>query len=309
MGAYNSVATGYRALKRVDEARAILESGLASNPDHPGIHFGLYVVATIQGDEALKKREFEWGANKPAGDNFVLFIAAQGAAQHGRLQESRDLQARYLAAIEAAKMKEVTAQGLACFAVDEAELGNVARAREMAAKSEALATTRSNGGCLVMAWCLAGDTAQAQKLIAELGRRYSADTLIQSVYLPMGRAMLDGSATNYTKSIEELKPARRFELGPNQNFWPIYVSGLVHLRARQGMEAAVEFQKITEHPGVNPVAVEHALAYLGLARAYVLQNETEKARTAYQDFFALWKDADPDIPILKQAKAEYAKLQ
>jgi tetratricopeptide (TPR) repeat protein len=300
---------GYLALKRVDEARAILESGLASNPDNTAIHFGLYIVAIVQGDEGLKKREFEWGANKPAGDNFVLLIAAQEAAQHGRLQESRDLETRYLATTEVAKMKEVTAQGLACFAVEEAEFGNLGRSREMAAKSEALATTRSNGGCLVTAWSLTGDTAQAQKLVAELSRRYPVDTLIQSVFLPMGRAMLDGSATNSTKSIEELKPARRFELGPNLNFLPIYFSGLVHLRARQGMEAAVEFQKIIEHRGVNPLAVEYALAYLGLARAYSLQNDSDKARTAYQDFLALWKDADPDIPILKQAKAEYAKLQ
>jgi tetratricopeptide (TPR) repeat protein len=292
----------------VDEARAILEAGLASNPDNTAIHFGLYIVAVMQGDEALKKREFDWGANKPAGDNFILFIAAQEAAQHGELQKSRDLQSRYLATTEAAKMKEVTALGLACFAVDEAEFGNLARAREMAAKSEALATTRSNGGCLVMAWSLLGDEAQTKKLIGEFGRRYPADTLMQFANLPIARALLDASATNSAKSLEELGPAARFDLGPNLNFWPIYVRGLVYLKAKQGKEAAAEFQRIIEHRGVNAVTPEYALAYVGLGRAYVVSGDAAKARTAYQEFFALWKDADPDIPILKEAKAEYAKL-
>src|SRR5262249_40442793 len=118
-GAHQSVAAAYLALKRVDEARAILESGLASNPDNTGIHFVLYAVGVVQGDESLKKREFEWGASKPAGDNFVLLIAAQEAAQHGALRESRNLQARYLTASEIAKLSEVTAQALACSAVNE----------------------------------------------------------------------------------------------------------------------------------------------------------------------------------------------
>jgi serine/threonine protein kinase/tetratricopeptide (TPR) repeat protein len=308
MGAHLSVGTAYLALKRVDEARATLESGLASNPDNTAIHFGLYSVGVLQGDEALKKREFDWGANKPAGDNFVLFIAAQEAAQRGRLQVSRALQTRYFDSTKAAKMKEVTAQGIACFAVDEAEFGNLARAHEMAAKSEALALTRSNGGCLMMALGLAGENSRLQKLVADFGRRYPADTLMQSAFLPMGRAFLD-TGPNPAKSLDDLHPAARFDLGPNLNFWPLYVRGLMYLRARQGKEAAAEFTKIIDNRGVNPVAVEYALAHLGLARAYVLLNDSDKARIAYQDFFALWKDADPDIPILIQAKSEYAKLQ
>jgi eukaryotic-like serine/threonine-protein kinase len=307
-GAHISVGIAYLALKRVDEARAVLESGLASNPDNTAIHFGLYSVGVLLGDEALKKREFDWGANKPAGDNFVLFIAAQEAAQRGRLQTSRALQTRYLDSTNAAKLKEITAQGIACFAVDEAEFGNLGRAHEMAAKSEALALTRSNGGCLVMALGLAGENSHLQKLVADFGRRYPADTLMQSVFLPMGRALLDAGA-NPAKSLEDLQLAARFDLGPNLNFWPIYVRGLVYLRDRQGKEAAAEFRKIIDNRGVNAAAVEYALAHLGLARAYVLLNDSDKARTAYQDFFALWKDADPDIPILIQAKSEYAKLR
>ncbi len=307
-GTYAAMAIAYLALKRVDEAQAVLEAGLASNPDNGASHFGRYVVGFVQGDEALMRREFEWGANRPAGDNFILIGAAQEAVMHGKLQKGMDLASRYLAASEAAKLKEVTAQEFACFAVNEAEIGNTARARELAAKSEALATTRSNGPCLVLALSLAGDTIHAQKLITELARRYPADTLLQSAYLPMGRAILEASAASSAKGIEALRPATRFELGSDFAFEPIYVRGLVYLRARQGQEAAAEFQKIIEHRGVSPLALEYVLAYVGLGRAYVLNRDTTKARAAYQDFFALWKDADPDIPVLKEAKAEYAKL-
>jgi len=308
-GVYGAMARSYLALKRVDEARDILERGLASNPENPSIHDPLYVVAMVQGDEALIKREFDWGANQPAGANFVLFLAAQAALQRGQLHNARDLTSQFLVASQAAKLKELSAQALACQAVGEAEVGNFARAREQAAKSEALAVTRTNGPCLVLALSLAGDSSRAQKLIDELGRRYPSDTLLQSVYLPMARAILEERPASSTQSIETLRPAARFELGGDLGFQLIYVRGLVYLHARQGQEAVAEFKKIIEHHGLGPIAPEYALAHLDLGRAYALSGESVNARKAYQDFLALWKDADPDIPILKQAKAEYAKLK
>jgi tetratricopeptide (TPR) repeat protein len=303
------MARAYLALKRVDGARDILEKGLASNPDNSIIQEGLYLVAFVQGDEGAMRRAFDWGANKPAGDNFVLLLAASTALQRGQLQKARDLTSQFFAASQAAKLKEVSAQALACEAVGEAEVGNMARAREQAAKSGALAVTRNNGPCLVLALSLTGDSSRAQKLMDEIGQRYPSDTLLHSVYIPMGSAILEASPTGSTKSIETLRPAARFELGTDLNLQPIYVRGLVYLLARQGQEAAAEFKKIIEHRGVAPIAPEHALAYLGLARAYSLAGDTAKARAAYQDFLGLWKDADPDIPIFIAAKSEYAKLK
>ena len=308
-GVYGTMARAYLALKRVDEARDILERGLASNPENPSIHGPLYVVAMVQGDEAVIKREFEWGANQPAGANFVLLLAAQAALQRGQLQKARDLTSQFLAASQAAKLKEVSALAFACEAVGEAEVGSMARAREQAAKSETLAVTRTNGPCLVLALSLAGDSSRARKLIDELSRRYPSDTLLQSIYLPMGQGILEASPTDSTRSVETLRPATRFELGADQNFQPIYVRGLVYLRARQGQQAAAEFKKILDHRLIAAIAPEYALAHLGLGRAYALSGDSVNARKAYQDFLALWKDADPDIPILRQAKAEYAKLQ
>jgi serine/threonine protein kinase/tetratricopeptide (TPR) repeat protein len=307
-GAYQGVAYGYLAQKRLAEARSILESGLANNPDNPSMHYVLYLTAVMLADQALKKREFDWGKSKPAGENYVLLGAAQEAAQYGRLGDSRALQIVYFDSYKTSSMKETEAQGLACFAAVEAEFGNLDRARGMIAKSEALALTRANVGCLLVAVGLSGDKAHLRKLISEFEQQYPADTLLQFAWLPMGRALLD-SDSNATKSLEDLRPAGRFDLSPSLNFFPVYVRALVYLHAGQGKEAASEFQRILDNRGVFPIAVEFALAHLGLARAYALQHDTERARTAYQDFFSLWKDADPDVPVLQQAKSEYAKLR
>src|SRR5262249_45366526 len=156
---------------------------------------------------AVKQREFAWGADKPAGENWVLLSAGQAALQQGQLRKERELTSRFLAASETAKWKEVTASTLACDAVSEGEIGNIGRAREQAAKSEALALTRSNGTCLVLALSLAGDKSHTEKLIAQVAGRYPADTALQLVYLPMARAILESSSVDSTKSIDTLRAA------------------------------------------------------------------------------------------------------
>ena len=146
-------------------------------------------------------------------------------------------------------------------------------------------------------------------MIEQLIQRYLADTILQTVSLPTAGALLESSANSSAKSIELLRPAARFELAIDVGFLPIYMRGLMYLRTRQGPEAAAEFKKIVDHRLIAPIEPEYALAHLGLGRAYALSGDNAKAKNAYQDFLAMWKDADTDIPILKQAKAEYAKLQ
>jgi tetratricopeptide (TPR) repeat protein len=308
VGVYQMMAFAYLALKRVDEARAIVETGLANNPENGDLRVAAYTVAFVQGDEAVMQREFNWGANRPAGENVILLVASQVAQQHGQYQKARELYSKYVSTTQAARLNELSSATLACEAFTEAEVGNFGRSKDLAAKSKALALTRSNGPCLAAALSLAGDSAQARKVIEDLNHKYPEDTVMQSVFLPTARAILESSPASSAKSIEILLPTARFELG-DYNYLPIYVRGLVYLKARQGQEAAAEFQKILDHRGIDPLAPEIALAHLGLARSHALQGDTSKSRTAYQDFFALWKDADPDIPILKQAKAEYAKLE
>ena len=158
---------------------------------------------------------------------------------------------------------------------------------------------------------LAGDSAQATRLAADLAKRFPEDTIVQFDYLPMIHAAAALQSGSATKAIEALAPAAPYELGSisGVTLYPVYLRGEAYLAAHQGSAAAAEFQKILDHPGVVANTPIGALAHLGLARAYALSGDTAKAKTAYQDFLALWKDADPDIPILKEAKAEYAKLQ
>jgi predicted Zn-dependent protease len=162
----------------------------------------------------------------------------------------------------------------------------------------------------------AGDDKQAQKLADDLGKRFPEDTLVQFNYLPTLRAKLAVNRENASGGVETLRAATPYELGMTisstygwNSLHPVFVRGEAYLAAHQGNEAAAEFQKILNHRGVVLNQPIGALAHLGLARAYAMQGNTAKAKAAYQDFLTLWKDADPDIPILKQAKAEYAKLQ
>jgi tetratricopeptide (TPR) repeat protein len=156
---------------------------------------------------------------------------------------------------------------------------------------------------------MSGDVGRAQAITADLSRRFPADTPLHAVSIPMVEALAAMNRKAPQEAIERLQVAAPYELGVGQALLPIYIRGLAYLQAKRGAEAAAEFQKIVDHRGIAPVGPEHSLAKLGLGRAYVMSGDAAKARAAYQDFLALWKDADPDIPILKQAKAEYAKLQ
>jgi predicted Zn-dependent protease len=160
-----------------------------------------------------------------------------------------------------------------------------------------------------MTLAFAGDAVRAQMLADDLGKRFPEDTLVQFNYLPILHAQLALSRNDSSKAIEALQAAAPYELGKPGWLYPVYVRGQAYLAAHQGTEAGSEFQKILDHRGIVLSDPIRALAHLQLGRAYVLQGDTAKAKAAYQDFLTLWKDADLDIPILKQAKTEYAKLQ
>jgi tetratricopeptide (TPR) repeat protein len=157
-----------------------------------------------------------------------------------------------------------------------------------------------------------GDTERSARLIGNLDRDYPTNTLLKNVQLPVAQAINELQRGKPAEAIALLEAAKPYELGNGPgaaNYWPMHVRAEAYLRQREGAKAAAEYQKILDHRGINPLYPLYALSHLGVARAYALQGDTAKARAAYQDFFALWKDSDPDIPILKQAKAEYAKLR
>jgi predicted Zn-dependent protease len=188
-------------------------------------------------------------------------------------------------------------------------MGNISKTRELAAASASASHGRSNLGPVATALAIAGDASRAQSIIDDLSRRFPDDTILREVTIPSARALIALQKNAPDQAIQALQTATPYELGTAQGLFPIYVRGQAYLQAKRGSEAAAEFQKIVDHRGIAPPFPEHSLAMLGLGRAYVMTGDPAKARTAYQDFLALWKDADPDVPLLKAAKAEYAKLQ
>jgi hypothetical protein len=205
--------------------------------------------------------------------------------------------------------KETAAFYRACAAYWESLAGNADLAKQQAQAAVALSNGRDVEGLSALALARAGDSAQATHLADDLGKRFPQDTLVQSGYLPMIHGAMALASGNAAKAVDALAPAAPYELGAGFPGYPAYLRGQAYLKLRQGSAAAAEFQKIIDHPGATVNDPTGAVARLGLARAYALSGDTAKARIAYQDFFALWKNADPDLPIYKEAKAEYAKLQ
>jgi len=225
------------------------------------------------------------------------------------MQKGEELMQRSVRVSNRLGFKETTADTQAAFAVTQAEVGNASKTKELAASSSALAHGRTNMESVAVALAMTGDVSRAQAIADDLGHRFPDDTLLHQVSIPCVRALIELNHKNPEAAIQSLQATTPYELGAGQGLFPIYVRGLAYLQAKRGTEAAAEFQKIVGHRGIAPTAPEHSLAKLGLGRAYAISGDTSKARAAFQDFFALWKDADPEIPILKEAKAEYAKLQ
>jgi predicted Ser/Thr protein kinase len=310
--AYAILVLSYLSLNRLEEAWAIAEEAQAKKFDSPYLRVLLYQLAFLQNDAAGMARQVAWAAGKPGVEDVLLAYEADTAAYSGRLGEAREFSWRAVASAERAEEKEVAASYEAEAALREALFGNPAEAHQRAAAALALSSGREvqNGATLALAF--AGDAVRAQAPADDLGKRFPEDTIVQFNYLPTIHAQLTLNHEEAGKAIKALQPVGSNELGTVGSFYalyPIYVRGEAYLTAHQGSEAAAEFQKILDHRGIvfnEPIG---ALAHLQIGRAYAMQGDTAKAKAAYQDFLTLWKDADPDIPILIAAKAEYAKLQ
>jgi serine/threonine protein kinase/tetratricopeptide (TPR) repeat protein len=304
---YSMAAGSYMALNRVEEAQSILQRAIDAKADNLFIHQQLYDLAFLNADAAGMQREMKWAEGKPS-EYLLTSEAASAAASRGQIQKAGELLNRSIQVTDRLGFKESTAGTQASWAVVEAELGNVTRARELANSSAALAHGRGNLNPATLALAMIGDS-RAPIMMADLGRRFPDDTLLHNVWAPSVAALVAMNRKSPEQAIDSMRAATPYELAIYSGLLPIYVRGLVYLEAKRGPEAAVEFQKIVDHRGIVPVGIEHSLAKLGLGRAYTLTGDTAKAKAAYQDFFALWKDADPDIPIFKQAKSEYEKLK
>jgi eukaryotic-like serine/threonine-protein kinase len=305
---YLHASLGYMALNRLEEARSILKRAVDAKADNLFVHQNLLDLAFLGGDAAGMQQELKWSEGKPS-EYLLLNEATAAAAAHGQMQKANELMQRSVQVSERLGFKGTTAVTQAGLALTQAEVGNAAKAKELCASSSRLASGRSNLELVAVALAMSGDVSRAQAITADLSRRFPADTLLHAVSVPTVEALAAMNRKAPSEAIARLQPAAPYELGPAQGLLPIYIRGQAYLQAKHGPEAAAEFQKIVDHRGIVPVGPEHSLAKLGLGRAYVMTGDAAKARAAYQDFFALWKDADPDLPILKEARAEYAKLQ
>jgi len=311
---YANLADSYLYLNRLDEARATAAEAQAKKLDSPYLRFLLYQLAFLQNDAAGMAQQVAWASGKSGWEDVFAAEEADSTAYSGELGKARELSRRAIASAERAEEKETAAGYEADAALREALFGNAAEARQRTAAALRLSRGRDVQYGAALALALAGDAAQAEALANDLAKRFTEDTLVQFNYLPTIHAQIALIRLDHSKAVEVLQPAASYELGTPTDrvspaLYPVYVRGEAYLAARQGSESAAEFEKILDHRGVAVNEPIGALAHLGLARAYVLENNAAKARSAYQDFLALWKDADPDLPILKEAKSEYAKLQ
>ena len=312
---YANLVESYFYLNRLDEARDTAAEAQAKQLDSPSLHFYLYQLAFVQNDAAGMAQQVTWAAGKSGSEDRFSAEEADSAAYFGKLGKARELSRRAVASAEEAEQKETAAGYEAGAALREALFGSVAEDRKRTAAALGLSRGRDVQYGAALALAFGGDTDRAEALAEDLAKRFPEDTLVQFNYLPTIRAQLALIRMDHSKAIEVLQAAAPYELGtPSGNayspgLYPVYVRGEAYLAAHQGGEAAAEFRKILDNLGIALNEPIGALARVGLARAYVLQGDIAKAKAAYQDFLTLWKDADPDVPILKDAKAEYAKLQ
>jgi DNA-binding winged helix-turn-helix (wHTH) protein/tetratricopeptide (TPR) repeat protein len=307
---YSNLVSSYVVLDRLQEARSAAKEAQAKQLDSPNLHLILYRLAFLQNDTAGMAQQVAWVAGKPGVEDVLLAGEADTAAYSGRLEEAREFSRHAVASAEQAEENEVAAMYEDAAALREAFFGNAVEGRQRAAAALFLSKGRNAQLGAALALAFAGDAKRAQLLADDLGTRFPANTVVRFNFIPTIKAQLELIRNDSSKAIETLQAAAPYEVGSllGNRLYPVYVRGEAYLAAHRGIEAAAEFEKIIEHRGVALNRPTGVLAHLGLARAYAMQGDTAKAKAAYQDFLTLWKDADPDIPILKQAKLEYGKL-
>jgi eukaryotic-like serine/threonine-protein kinase len=304
----------YQWINQLDQAKALVQDARAHHVDSPWFPLVLYNVDFLQHDAAGMERQVGDATGKPGVEDQILFLESETAAYNGEFSKSRELTRRAADAAERTNEKETAAEYLGHSAVREALAGNMDAAKQDAKAAMMRSNSRQGNAFSAIASALAGDSAQAARLSDDLRKKFPADTIVQSDYLPMIRAAAALRSGDASRAVEALATSEPYELGQtNTSFtfalYPVYLRGEAYLTAKQGAAAQAEFQKILDHYGAVGNQPIGALAHLGLARSYTLQANIPKARATYSNFLSLWKNADPDIPLLKEAKAEFAKLK
>jgi serine/threonine protein kinase/tetratricopeptide (TPR) repeat protein len=313
--AYTNLVGLYPAVNRPGDAKKKYQEAVAHKVDNPFLHGNRYGVAFLENDLAEMQRQVAAASGKP-GEDVLFSFDSDTEAFYGRLANARKLSQRAIDSAHRNDSKETAAAWRMNAALREAEFSNTVRARHEIGAALAEAPSRDVSVLAALAFARIGDIDRANHMAHDLAERFPLNTAINRYWLPAIYASIQTRRGQPSKALEYLQTTNQYELGsPLPQFevggslYPAYVRGEVYLLLRKGKEAAVEFQKFLDHGGVALNSPLGALARLQLGRAYALQGNTPQSRAAYQDFFGLWRDADPDVPILIVAKSEYTKLK
>ncbi len=310
-GAYGNLIGMLSTLDRLSEAQEVYQAARSRNLDGPYLRQYKYVLAFLQGDTAGMQEQVQWAMGEPRTQGVLLAAQSDTEAYHGRLQSAREFSRRAVESAKRADATETAATFLSGEALREAEIGNADQAQRLAAQALSLNRGRDVRIYASLALARAGDVAQAQEIAESLDREFPLDTMLQNYSLPVVRAAIQLEQHKPLEAIETLEVSQPYELGqPSLSYlYPAYLRGEAYLKTGQGEKAAAQFQKMIDHPGVVQNFVTGALARLQLARAQAIMGDRNVARKSYEQFLKLWKNADHDIAIYRQAKAEDAKLR
>jgi serine/threonine protein kinase/tetratricopeptide (TPR) repeat protein len=306
---YTNVAGDLINLSRFDEARDVLRQVQARELNEELLWVNLYSLAFARRDAEEMRQLVNGAGAKPGVEDVLLGLQSDTDAYFGRLKKSRELTARAQQVAHQNGDDETAAGYLVSAALREVETGDQNKAVLGVAQALAKSSGRNVQTLAALALARAGEVSRAQSIADDLSKRFPLDTLINNFWVPTIRAAIELNRGDTGRALQLLEATSDYELAPDTYLFSIYLRGEVFLKTARGKGAATEFQKILNNPGIIDNFVLGALAHLGLARAYAMTGDSAKAKGSYQDFLTLWKDADPDIPILKQAKAEYAKLE
>ena len=309
--ANDNLASAYEALNRFDEAKSIAEEAVANKADGSGVHYVLLDIAYYHGDRAAVQHEIDAVKNTTFGPFVMLFNAAWETTL-GKVKTSSELWQQARQALIGIGAKEVAGQVMTVEAYDEAQLGYDSEARKKTEQAIQISNDPDTRWGAALAYAAVGDAAKSSPLLESAERDAPDNVFIKSMIGVEVHAMQQLGKGQGADAVSTLEAVRSYEFGTGPRALgasPVFVRGLAYLKLHDGAKAATEFQRILDHRGAVNWGIEYPLAQLSLGRAYAMQGDAAKARTAYQDFFALWKDADPDVPILKAAKAEYEKLK
>jgi len=304
---YANLASSYEALGRFEEAKQICAKALAAQRDSTHTHNVSFEIAYLQNDQPTMQRELA-SAKGTSREQGAYWEQGLVLTMGGKLRLARPLLEHSFTKRRENKLDDFAAYAMAVEAEIEADFGFEERAKNQARQALKIGHGIDAEEAAAQALALSGAGDEALALADDLQSRFPLHVPLNPACIPAIQAAVQIRRNNPAKAVQLLQQAIPYDFAEFSDLTPVYVRGLAYLRMGAGAEAAAEFQKFVDHPGVNVIFPTHALAQLGLARAYVLMHDTTKARKAYDDFFARWSEADSDIPILQQAKAEYKKL-